>query len=222
MRPFVLSVVLFLVSGCSGLEARDPLPPRAGPKVRNAAIQVSATVTPSDPNAFNTPGRFSALVDAAKVQERARAVLAERDPEDEDVSSLPARPTVEVEIARADAKYEGQTGLFVPKVIITVLFFPFDVPNYFISSDRFSLTLQAKWKLVQKGQQIAEGTAEGKQVGRFGDFSRGWYLFGYLRMPAPLKGSEWQEIADALLPGAQDALAESLVLEVEKALAAQK
>ncbi len=220
MRTLVLTAVLALLAGCSGIDAREPLPPSSGASYPGAiAVSVTATYAASDPAAFNTPGRFSPPIDAPAVSKHAVGVLEERK-----LSAHGDSPsaTLDVSVSRADVKYEGQTGIFPMKIFLTVFFFPIDFPNYFISSDKFALKLQAKWRLTEKGQVLGEGTAEGKQTGRFGDLSRGWYFVGYLRMPSPLNGEEFQSIADALLPGAQESLAESLVLEVEKALAEKK
>ncbi|MEZ0229710.1 MAG: hypothetical protein ACAI25_13865 [Planctomycetota bacterium] len=220
MRLLALASLLALVAGCSGIDAREPLPPTSGATYDGSiAVSVTATYAPTDPTAFNTPGRYSPAIDAPSVTKHATSVLEERKVSGH---SDARAATLDVSVSRADIKYDGQTGVFAFKVFFTVFFFPVDFPNYFISSDKFSLRLQAKWKLTEKNQTVAEGIAEGKQSGKFGDFSRGWYFVGYLRMPSPLNGEEFQSIADTLLPGAQESLAEQLVLEVERALAEKK
>lgn len=215
MRVALLSALLtVLATGCTGLDAREPLPPSqrgAAPR----SLTVANAYTPTDAEHYNSPGRFSPRIDAGAVGSQATAIFKERDPSS-------SATTLDAQITRADLKYEGQTGIFPAKVFFTIFFFPFDVPNYFIASDKFACVLQAKWRLLDNGQIVAEGTAEGRQSGHFGDFSRGWYFVGYLRMPSPLKPDEWQQIADMLVPGAQESLAESLVSSVERALADKK
>jgi hypothetical protein len=221
MKRFFLGALVLLLAGCGGVDPREPMPGNSGLRsTRPVRIAVTDDHQPTDPTRL-PPGRFSPAIDAASVARRANDLLRERGTV-ADVSSAAEALTLDSAIAHAQVRYEGQTGIFGVKVGITIFFFPLDVPNYFIDSDRFVLTLRAKWRLLDRGQVVAEGDAVGKEAGVFGDFSRGWYLFGYLRMPSPLKADEWQEIADTLVPGAQDALAESLVLETEKALAARQ
>lgn len=220
MRTLALTGLLSLVfAGCTSIDARDPLPPRIGASELAVTAHVQSAYTPTEPGVSNSPGRYSPALDIPAIEGRVNALLRERAT---GASSATPLATLEASVTRADIKYEGQTGIFALKLFFTIFFFPVDFPNYFIASDRFALVLQSKWKLTEKGQIIAEGTAEGKQRGRFGDLSRGWYFVGYLRMPSPLNAEEFQEMSDALRPGAQDALAESLVLEVEKALVERK
>lgn len=214
----VLLALLVLGSGCHTIEAREPIQPSPGARA-SGPIGVSVRRDYEPSTAEKPPsGRYSPAVDAVAIRERASALLKDRGTAGGAGPAL----TLEAEIVQANVKYEAQTGVFPLKIFFTIFFFPFDVPNYFIDSDRFALTLNARWRLLEKGQLIAEGTAQGKQSGIFGDLSRGWYFVGYLRMPSPLKIDEWQEIAQELVPGAQDALADSLVMESEKALLARK
>jgi hypothetical protein len=220
----VLLIAFVLVSGCSGLEEREPMPVPGGllsPRPRPAYsptldVRASAKYEVTDP-AHLSPARYSPAVTVAAVASHASELFNGRSGPHND-----SHLDLETDVIQANLHYEGQRGVWGLKLFFTIFFFPIDFPNYFIASDRFALTLTARWRLIEKEQVVAEGTCQGKQIGYFGDFSRGWYFVGYLRMPSPLNAGEWQEIADQLIPGAQDALAEALVLDVEKALASPK
>jgi hypothetical protein len=213
MHKHLALLVFALTAGCHSLDARDPLPP-------SRALRTPATLSLKLDRAYEPglhSGRFSPAIDMDAVSTRALDLLVERK------TAVPGSGlTLEATVVQGSIKYDGQTGVFPLKVFFTIFFFPIDFPNYFISSDKFALTLVARWRLLDQGQVVAEGTAEGRQSGTFGDFSRGWYFVGYLRMPNPLNADEWGEIATELRPGAQEALAGALAVECEQALAARK
>ena len=213
MHKLLWLLAFALTAGCHSLDARDPLPP-------SHALRVPAQLSLKLDRAYEPglhAGRFSPAIDVGAVSTRTLDLLVERK------TAVPGNGlTLEATVIQGSIKYDGQTGIFPLKVCLTIFFFPIDFPNYFISSDKFALTLVARWRLLERGQVLAEGTAEGRQSGTFGDFSRGWYFVGYLRMPSPLKPDEWEEIASELRPGAEEGLAGALAVECEQALAARK
>lgn len=242
-----LALAALALTGCAGAEDRLPLePPPSGIVAKPLAVgAIEVAYTPTDPQKI-WPGRYSPGIDASAVQHRIIALLNERH--DAQASGLVEPPALtphgapdrvlqdtrtgvaresgaahllSITIDDATIKYEGQTKLLVPKIIITVSFFPFDVPNYFMASDKFALTIRAKWKLIDTtgGQVVASGTALGRQASLEGDMSRGWYFVGYLRVPGCLDAGSWKDIADVVVPGAEQAIAEAVVIDVEKALA---
>jgi hypothetical protein len=213
MHKLLWLLVFALTAGCHSLDARDPLAPSHAPR---DPVTLSLKLERAYEPGLHA-GRFSPAIDVGAVSTRALDLLVERKSAYAGSGLL-----LEASLIQGSIKYEGQTGIFPVKVFLTIFFFPIDFPNYFISSDKFALALVARWRLIDKGQVVAEGTAEGRQSGTFGDFSRGWYFVGYLRMPSPLNADEWEEIATELRPGAQEALAGALAVECERALDARK
>jgi len=220
----VLFLAFLLISGCSGLEEREPPPQPTSDLARiGLAVRARAAYEVTEPTKLPS-ARYSPKVDVAAVGSLTRDLFDGRKHLWNSIHPilLTRSLNLDADVIQANVRYEGQRGIWGLKLFFTIFFFPIDFPNYFIASDRFALTLTARWRLIEKEQVVAEGTCQGKQIGYFGDLSRGWYFVGYLRMPSPLNAGEWQEIADQLIPGAQDALAEALVLDVEKALASPK
>jgi hypothetical protein len=214
-----------------------PAPP-AGIAAKKLALgQVAVAYQPTDPKKI-WPGRYSPEVNAQAIQARIHELLEQRkdatvadflSPWKWGTSSSDAAQiqgldqTLIVSIEDATIRFERESWLPF-KIVMTVFFFPIDFPNYFLATDHFALTVRAKWQLLDtaSGQVIASGTSTGRQASVEGDFSRGWYFVGYLRVPGCLDADSWRDIADAEIPGAQDAIAEAVVQDVEKALAARK
>jgi hypothetical protein len=217
-RSFLLLVAALAVSlsGCGGIDPRpDAPPPRSSELLGTTTLgQVKITYEPTPAGKAHFMCRPA--LDPVAIQDHAARFLAERSPPSRQ-QAQEARNVLEVSIDDATIHYDGQTGVFAVKVAVLVCLFPFDVPNYFISSDRYTLVAQAHWRLVEplSGHALAEGDVAGRQSGRFGDLSRGWYFLGFLRVPDCLDDDGWREIADALRPGAQEAVAEAVVLAAE-------
>jgi len=223
-------LVVVALTGCSGLEPREalPLPPRGHTGGEIAIASCSLAYTPNDaahPSFLHHHPRLDAVrlgaFTGTTLQGRGCVAVAP-------AGSREARK-LEVTVDEASVSYVGQrTGLFVCKigiaVFVNVMIFPFcpDFPNFFIASDRFELVARARWRILDgsSGQEVARGIAQGRQSGVFGDFSRGWYYYSLVRVPSCLDEDSWEEIARVLAPGAEEALAGEIAVQVEKALLA--
>jgi hypothetical protein len=210
---------LVVLAGCAGVDERPALETfsgGAGAVIAMPAIKVA--YAPTDPEKIQAT-RYSPVLDPAHVRARTSVVLRERGATVHEGPSPDGTHVLDVSLSDAQIVYEGQAGIMPLKIVFTVFFFPLDVPNYFISSDRFALVAKAKWKLKDaNGKLLAEGTSQGRESGTFGDTSRGWYFVGYLRVPQCFDAESWDDVAQRLVPGGEDALGEALALDVQRAL----
>ena len=220
--------VLFVAQGCGGLEPRQDPPPPAG-RVSDRPVSVLETTRTYEPTApGKARGSLRPALDGAAISDhvarllRARASAPEVAVVASSAQAAAGSPILQVALESAVVRYEGQSGTFALKVAFIVCFFPLDVPNYFIASDRYTLVARGTWKLVdpETAHTIAEGEAEGRETGIFGDMSRGWHFIGFVRSPGCLDPEDWDKIATVLRPGAEEAFATSVVVNVERAVAA--
>jgi hypothetical protein len=219
-RPFLASLALAvttIIGGCGGLEPREPVEKWFAPE--SVAVVTSVALDYDVTAKGAARGSIHPALDAGAISERLAALRRSASSSPYSLpSDAPASETLEVTIDSAAVRYQSQSGIFPLKVVFVVCFFPLDFPNYFISSDRYALTVHAHWRLRDaKGTVLKEGGAEAKQVGVFGDFTRGWYFLGFVRQPGCLNAESWEEIAEALRPGAEQAIAEQVVLAVASA-----
>jgi hypothetical protein len=227
-------VLLVVLAGCGGgLEPRDesPLPGQKNEILGCASPGgVRLAYDPTPPGQAHH--QIHPALDTEVIRSHLTRILGERSAGPVSNSGLDhfnsgamhivngSRYGLEVALDGASIQYVGQTGIFPVKIGVVVLLFPFDVPNYFIASDRYALVARAHWRLVDagSGRTFAEGDTEAKQTGVFGDLSRGWYFLGFLRTPGCLDPDSWEEIAEVLRPGAEEALATAVVIAAENAL----
>jgi hypothetical protein len=107
--------------------------------------------------------------------------------------STSAHRILEIDVTDARVAYVEQTSIMWLKLPLLIGWEAFtfpgvpDVPNFFIDSDRFELVLSAtcRW-LDDQGTTLATAKVKGRSEGVFGDLSRDWYYFGWLRVPGCL------------------------------------
>lgn len=237
------TLLLGLLAGCGGLEPRPAAPVPLGVRLADKKLALLEVTRGYDPTPEGKAhGSLRPELDMAAITKHLETELVLRNaaatlpPSKDDplgrfpvdvavvasgTTPEPGATVLKVSLESASVRYEGQTGIVPLKVAFVVMFFPLDFPNYFISSDRYTLVTRGRWKLqdTASGRTVAEGDAEGRETGVFGDLSRGWHFIGFVRSPGCLDPEDWERIADVLRPGAEEAFATAVAVAVEKSCA---
>lgn len=246
IRPLVAAFVIALATGCHSVDPVPPLPPPRGgtgaklvlgetlvayepstdmKKLPRPALDVGA-LEQRVGDVLRERGVFTGL-DVASVDSRAPAPAARQNfSERLERAGKVARQSgakwlAVIDVQDSTARYVGQTPtfLFVVKVLILVGSLPFpDIPNYVLSTDQFEVTYRAKVTLLDAGSgaQVGEKLVAGNGKGVFGDFSRGWYYYGFVRVPGCLDQESWDDILKELRPPAQEGLARECAKAIEE------